>query len=189
VKLLALDTATVTGWAACDPGDPPVWGAQRMGPQGASLAICGSVYRRWLHAKIAELQPETVVFEAPYIPAPAVWLNQKPKAKPPPPMNADTIRKLCGFAWETEVTCATYGILCHEVTPMQSARHFTGRGSWGGREAKKAAVMAMCRRYGFDVQTDDEADALAVLMLAESVIYPTAALRRRQPLAGMINRL
>jgi len=160
-----------------------------MGAVNASLAACGRAFRTWLYARLAELQPAHVVFEAPYVPASAAWASRRPTANTGPPLNVNTIRKLFGFAWEIEVSCAVAGISCQEVTPIQAALHFTGLRSWGGREAKKAAVRAMCRRYGFDVENDDAADALAVLMLAESVIYPMDALRRRQPLAKCVNRL
>ena len=132
---------------------------------------------------------KVIVFEQPYIP-----MGRKPKfakvrgqaafdvaavGKGPPPMNAKTVMRLACFAGLIEMIAYECWVRVEQVTAQQATKFLTGSGRWpGGRAAKKAATMAECRRRGWPVKNDNEADAIAIALLAESVIYPQAARTR-----------
>lgn len=182
--ILALDTATVTGWAAGRVGSAPAWGSQDFSDKAGSGAVLGK-FRYWLNQRCHEFSPKLIVFEAPYVP-----INRQPKfvragegfaagRGGPPPMNPLTLRRLLGLTGIVEATAYELGIECREATAGEITKFFTGRMRHGGRDAKKAATITMCRAYGWDVaDNDDAADALALWCMAEAQLDPRAAMRR-----------
>ena len=163
--ILALAPATVVGWAHCEPGGEVTFGATRMGALGSELGASAADFEDWLTEKVQLIDPVWIVYESVYLP------NYP---------NPGMIRKLVTFAGIIEMVAYRFRRPCREFVTSQVAKHFTGQGRWpGGRAGKKAACRRTCERYGFTVTTDDEADAIAVLMLAESVLYPSAAAKRQ----------
>lgn len=162
--ILSLDIATTTGAAFALPGERPTWRHRRFGKPGDDDGAIGSQFQGWLLDLIEP--PEWVIFESPFIPRGSISVS-----------NA-TIRRLYGLAMVAQMVAHSWGAKCREVDTASVAKHFTGQARWGGRAAKKAATLRVCARYGWSPVTEDEADALAVLIYAEALIDPMAAARR-----------
>jgi hypothetical protein len=164
--ILALDPGTTTGWAAGKPGGTPEWGVRKF--QGKTTGEVLGMYRHWINQRCYDLKPRLIVFEAPYVPRP----------NSPLPMNVLTLRRLLGIAGTIEACAWELRIRCNEATPLEIARFFLGTTKLK-REQKKAATIEMCRRYGWDVDdNDDAADSLALWHLAEFTYAPEIASRR-----------
>lgn len=147
MNLLALDLATVTGWAGWN-GSPTSFGTVKFrGETGLAFAA----YHSWLVKKINEFTDgenrPVIVFEKP-------WVNAS--------TSQDTARKLMGFAVVTEMVAHELECRCLEVGTKTVMRHFTGAGG-GKRADKKARVIAACLARGLEVCDNNEADALALL--------------------------
>lgn len=93
------------------------------------------------------------------------------------PINVTTLRRLLGFAAVTEATAWELRIPCYETTPLEVAKFFLGSASLK-RDEKKKATIAMCHRYGWHVEDDNAADALAIWAQAECAVAPEATRRR-----------
>jgi hypothetical protein len=89
----------------------------------------------------------------------------------------ETIDAVC---WEKKIPC-------YEVGTSEVCLFFTGQGSWGGRDKKKAATVARARLYGWNVANDDEADACAIWCAAENRLAPALAQQRRARLGLELN--
>lgn len=147
MHILALDLATVTGWAGWD-GSASSAGTATF---GGSIGLAFAAYHSWLIKKIqafsdGEARP-VIVFETP-------WVGSH--------THQETARKLMGFAVVTEMVAHELSCRCLEVGTKTIIRHFTGAGG-GKRADKKARVVAACRARGIEVSDDNEADALALL--------------------------
>lgn len=167
--ILFLDAAGTTGVAFGAPGSEPKFATRSFIGRGASGEVVAR-FRAWLVATIDKLEPSVIAFESPYIPR----FGSKG-----PPQNAVTIRRLHALCGTIEAVCWERNIDCYEAGASEITRAFTGRGSWGSRDKKKAATVAQAKRYGWDVANHDEADALAGWCLAESILDPIAAAQRR----------
>lgn len=169
--LLALDLATRLGFAVGDvdshvcatgleaagraPLPKPASGAVRIGPTGAPIGDFLVAYDRWLRETIQTTRPTHLVFEAP-------WVGPK--------THQDTARKLMCLAGLTEMIGTQAGIgWIRECRVNDPRKHFTGRGS-GPRAQMKALVMECCRARGWEVEGDDEADALALFDYAAHLL-------------------
>ncbi|ACI92686.1 holliday junction resolvasome, endonuclease subunit [Afipia carboxidovorans OM5] len=156
--ILSLDVATNTGWCAGEPGNPnPDFGHFTIPPTGDDVGTYGLKYSAWLKGQLEGLKPALVIFEAPILPK---------KTTP------TTARKLMGLAMLTEMAARHRGITVREGRASTVKKHFTGNG-W----AKKADTMAIARRYGWAVRTDDEADACALWAYAVCCYAPEHATR------------
>ena len=188
--ILALDPAAVTGWCLGVAGEQPEYGHVRLAPPGSSIGRELAELRKFVETKLATEPVTAICFEAPYVPVPRKPRfgkagNAVVQGAGPPPMNALTVRRLSALAGVIEMVAWEYGILCREVTTQQASAYFTGHGRWGGRAQKKAAVVAMAKRFGWAVENDNDADALAIFCFAESVLAPTVR-RSAGPAASMM---
>ena len=169
--ILAIDQATVSGWAFCEPGEPPLWGHKRMGRAGATEGEVFFAFRLFLMARIDEFRPKYLVMEAPFVPRP----DRSPMAKA---LNPAVLRRAYGLAAQITSIAEEYGLCCYEKQSVEVAKFFTGKGRFPGdtsderTRAKKQAVMAACWARGWKC-THDEADALALLCCFEVQLYPT----------------
>src|SRR6266705_1794119 len=107
--IIALDVATVTGWAAGKPGQTPMWGERDFG-RGRENGEVISGFRHWCIALFSELKATTVCFESPYIPG---------RFGSGPPMNALTLRRLLAMVVQVEAVAFELHIRCHEATVME----------------------------------------------------------------------
>jgi len=174
--ILAIDQATVSGWAFAEPGDPPVWGHKRMGRMGATEGEVFFAFRLFLLGLVDAFKPKYLVFDAPFVPRP----DRSATAKP---LNPAVLRRAYGLAAQITAIAEEYAISCYEKQSVEVAKFFTGQGRFKGEtadartKAKKDATIAACWARGWKC-THDEADALALLMCFEAELHPGHALRR-----------
>lgn len=178
--LLALDQATVLGWACGTAGAQPMWGSIRF--EGDWPGEVHANFRAWLVRTITDHRPERVCFEKPFIPTPraprfAAAGTMIPSA-PGIMMNALTLRRLLYMAGCIEEVCASMGVPdCREVSPAEVEKFLLGKRGLK-RAQKKAATMSMIRAMGFDVQDDNAGDAVAIWLMMEARFYPALAQKR-----------
>lgn len=163
--ILALDLATMTGWAvgrapvhpltqleaAVARPPQPLSGAHRVAPPGTGVGPFLAAYRDWLGVMLDEHQPAGLIFESPIL----------PRVTSPA-----TVRKLTGLAGITQMIAHDRGIRwLREAQPSSVKRHICGDGGPG-----KAGVMRAIAERGWVVASDDEADALALLDYAAHLL-------------------
>ncbi len=180
--ICALDIATTTGVAVGEIGGRPKW-AVRTFPSGeAGTGQVVSMFRAWLGEMCTRYRPVMLVFESPYIPHAGGFM----------PINPTTLRRLIAMVETASSVAFERNIRCYEAPGSQATKYLTGKARWGvkgdksdvARARKKAAVIAACLRHGWDVEgSDDAADALALWALAEDIVAPAAADRRRREAA------
>jgi hypothetical protein len=184
--LLALDVATTTGWAYGAPGGRPDFGRFRSGrPRPRNSDGNGgevlAQFRTWLDRHCDDWQPAMMVFEAPYVPRVTPTrvrtrgghlVATTPSVSAP--IDIHVLRRLIAMCGLVEMVAHERAIPCREEASNVICRHFTGNGSWGGRANKKLATQKMCAVYGWPGVSEDEADALALWVYAEAVLYPRA---------------
>lgn len=170
-KTLALDLATVTGFALGDRSGVIVSGSRRFPSTGDDIGTFGRAFRDWLIVGLQRHKPELVVFEQPMLPTQT---------------NINTLRKLYGLAFELELIAGDRkllglpaGIPCMEVSNGDWIKHFLGAGNVPrDRDARKKAVVRMCGIRGWHVDEDnDQADALGILDYALASESPEHALQ------------
>jgi hypothetical protein len=185
VVILALDLGSISGFAAAVAGQEPLWGHEDFRKGDPSSGELFARLGRWVDALILMFGPGLVSFESPYVPPfgkrdvrlangeavnlPGLTGGAKVKGIP---FNNATTRRLYGLAAVAEEHCAAAGVPVCEVSTGKVCQFFTSRGSWGGRDKKKAATMRVCHAYGFAAATYDESDAIAVAMYLEALIWP-----------------
>jgi len=146
--VLALDLATVTGFAWGRPGEVPEFGSYRFAKPGSSRALIYRNFRLWLDLKVSACKPELVVFESAAVPS---IMSGK--------TNIDTTKVLFGLTEHLE-EWAQGRVELREASVSQVRSHFIGQ----NMKAKIAKPMTVdrCRERGWNVETDDEADACAL---------------------------
>ena|GEM_PF-2636862 len=161
-KILCLDLAGQTGFAIWSPAmDQPLYGAVRL-PK-ASLGQTFASFRDFLSGKIVGERIEHVAIESPYIDK--VSLN--------------AVEKLYGLKAHAEEICYRRGVPCRPVSSAEWRKHFIGQPRAPQTLAKaqrrkwlKDQVRLECQRRGWAVTSDDEADALGVLVYERARILP-----------------
>lgn len=161
--LLALDLATVVGWATCPldyrprtplevrhlgPAAGVFHGSWRVAPVGTPLAPFLDRFATGLDNMIALHAPSILVFEAPIMHAGHTSI--------------DTARRLMGMACVTELIAYRRQIATvRECNVATVKKHWTGSG-----RAEKADMIRAARERGFEPKDDNAADALALMDLA-----------------------
>lgn len=165
-SILALDLATVTGWAHGAPGGKPWCGHIRFSKQGSTRAQTYRAFRDWLDDKFikpGQHLPDLIVYELPAIPS---FMGGK--------TNIDTTRLLFGLAEHLEEWCHDR-VELREATVSQVRAHFIG----SNMKAKiaKPLTLERCRDIGWVVETTDEADAAALWSYQCALLNPQLAWR------------
>ena len=169
MKALALDPGGLCGFATGELGELPRWGTHRT-RRNASTGEALSSFAGWLRDLLVAEAADVCIFESPYVPHRGAEI----------PRNAATVRRLHAYSGIIEAVCWRLRVRVFESRPSEICRHFTGQGSWGGREKKKAATVRCCLAFGWDVEGQvDAADALALFAYAEQILDPVAAAQRR----------
>jgi hypothetical protein len=176
--VLALDLATTTGWAWGEVGGTARFGAIRLGPPGADRGTRGSAMLVWLSDFFKIERPDLVVVEAPLAPAVMRRIGA----------TNDTALMLLGLPMVVETVCHLRGVKPPKLVKVQDVREaFLGKRTFRdehnpltGKRVKsraiaKSATMEMCRRLGYGVSSDDEADAIALWHYGCSLLNPRQA--------------
>jgi hypothetical protein len=165
--VLALDLASVTGWAVGEPGGTPAHGSIRFASAGASHEAIFAAALKWISDKITFYAPGMIVWEAPM----ATSFRRG---------NTNTNTTTLLFGLPAIVGAVAY---LREVYDVRKAytkdvrQHFIGQNAKG--HIGKKLVIRQCRAMGWSVSDDNEADALATWHYMCSLIEPKLAMRRR----------
>jgi crossover junction endodeoxyribonuclease RuvC len=163
-RLLALDLSSHTGFACGSVQEGIVEsGTFHIPKTGENVGLFLAHYRKWLDSTITRYEPWTVFFEAPVLPG-------RGKA------GLLILRKLYSLAGLTELVTHDRSLDCREANTSDIVTHFCGKGSPRFGDARKKATIAKCRERGWSPRDDNEADALALLDYAFSLIKPAHAL-------------
>lgn len=164
--VLALDLATVAGWAwGCVPErvmspleaaqarpPAPAGGSFRVSRPGAAIGLFLSDGEEWLEDLFDRLKPERIIYEKPILDSFRTGY--------------ETALKLGGLAGITSMVACRHGItLLDPVQPLTLKKHWTGSG-----KADKPAMIAACRARGWEPVDDNHADAMALWDYAGAVI-------------------
>ena len=168
--ILALDPSRVLGWCRGEPGERLAYGHIELARKGATPGVIGWALEEFLADTFVTVGPDLVVYEKPF--------------RGPSALTDFIMFGMC-FCIDTEATRA--GIEYASVIGVEATRALTGRAKFPGenyterRKAKKSATIAACCARGW-APTEDEADAIAVFLLAEQKRFPKAALSRPRAL-------
>ncbi|MDR1235944.1 MAG: crossover junction endodeoxyribonuclease RuvC [Holosporaceae bacterium] len=143
MNILALDLGTLSGYAIEKDGKI-ISGVKKLRHDKRVSGIRALDFYRWLTQMIQEHSIEQVYFERVYAHSGAEAAH------------------LYGYFMHTlAAVCEEYGIKCVGFSVGTIKKFATGKGN-----ATKEEMIAAAKLRGFDPQTDDEADALAILFLA-----------------------
>jgi Holliday junction resolvasome RuvABC endonuclease subunit len=143
MSILALDLGTATGFALWKNGEI-ISGVKKLRHDRRASGIRALDFYHWLTQTIKEHCIKQVYFER-------VYRHSGTEAA-----------HLYGFFMHTlAAVCEDYGIKCVGISVGTIKKFMTGKGN-----ATKDEMIEVARLRGFDPQTHDEADALAILLLA-----------------------
>lgn len=153
--LWAFDVGQKFGWASGVPGDArPSSGVWRLKTSAEHPSVAGSNLLHTLNDLWATEKPYMIVKEAPLALQAFKNLGNA----------AHTVAVTLGLHAIVEAMCVRHGVPFENVHNMTIRKHFTGRGTWGGRDETKRAVVQRCRVLKYvpvDCEDDDRCDALA----------------------------
>lgn len=141
MKILCLDLAKQTGWAAVSDGGRIKSGHVKF--EEMEFKDLATAFWSWLNDLINEHEPVLVVYEAPVVKHP------------------HSTKILVGLAWTTILACGLKGIECIPITNTKIKKHFVGR-VYGKKEEPYPGIVEAKKR-GWSPRSTDEADALAIL--------------------------
>jgi hypothetical protein len=164
-RILALDLATVTGFAVGMPGSTPECGSIRFTKAGATHAQTYRTFRNWMDETWGKREeiPDLIAYESPAIPS---FMGGKTKI--------ETTRLLFGLSEHLEEWC--YGKTeLREATVSQVRCHFLG----SNMKAKiaKPLTLERCREFGWHCENTDESDAAALWDYTQCWLNPQMAYR------------
>lgn len=152
--ILALDMATSTGWALMDREGNVTSGVQRFDlGRGESVGMRFLRFRRWLNELLrapgSEIPPQRFAVD--------VIAYERAHHR------GGAATALCvGLSTVVLEEAARLSIETTTIATMTLKKHATGRGNAG----KPDMIAAASKRWGRQIETDDEADALCVLAWA-----------------------
>lgn len=161
MNVLALDLASVSGWAVGEPGGTPLHGSIKFGGTSSHEATFAKAFR-WMNTMLVEHAPTLVVWEAPL---PTSFKTS----------NVNTTTLLYGLP--AVIGAATYlrgGYDCRKADTAAVRHHFIGCNP--KRAKAKPMVVRQCFAMGWEVADDNEADALATWHYMCALLEPKLAL-------------
>ena len=164
--VLALDLASVTGWALGEPGSEPTHGTHRFAAKDASHEAVFYKCMLWTQETIIKHNPGLIVWESPL----ASNFGKKGET------NIDTTALLHGLPAIVGAIAYMYKIYDVRKAATSAIRqHFINCNP--KRAEAKPMVMEQCRAMGWEVEDDNEADALATWSYMCSLLEPKQAMR------------
>jgi hypothetical protein len=161
--VLALDLASVSGWAVGEPGGKPIHGSHRFASIGASHEAIFAGAVRWINLLLNEHEPDLVVWEAPL----AGFKGGK--------TTNDVTTVLFGLPAVIGAIVYIRGVYDIRKADTAAVRHhFIGCNP--KRAKAKPMVVRQCFAMGWEVEDDNEADALAVWSYMCALLNPRLAL-------------
>jgi len=146
---LALDLATVTGWAVHSTGmDRPFLGHLKLPPNPQVIGPACAKLWQFLLDQNKMHQLTHIVFEAQHV-------GQK--------IDMNVIYKLVGLGATVEFFAHAAGIKCYELPIATWRKHFIGKGSGINRAQAKQLCLAECEKLGWHTIDDDAAEACGIL--------------------------
>jgi hypothetical protein len=147
-RILALDLASVVGFAHGRPGTVPKFGTQRIAEHGKSRAETYRRFRLWLDLFVSLHKPDLIVFESPAV---AAFMTGK--------TTVDTLKLLYGLSEHLE-EWAFRKVELREASVSQVRSHFLGRNMKA--MFAKPLTIERCKELGWMVEDSDSADACAL---------------------------
>lgn len=164
MKVLALDLATVSGWAVGVPGDKdPLFGSIRFAKPGGSHEAIAAGAIGWAQDMIEKHEPTTIIYEAPI---PASFVAGR--------TNIDGTSILFGLPFLIGGIAHRKRIFDVRKASVRDVRVFF-IGENLKRVAAKRATIDKCLRLGWNAQNDNEADALAIWLYQCAIFRPELA--------------
>ena len=155
--ILALDLASVTGWACGEADEAPSHGYIRFATAGASHEAVFFAALQWTNGMIAQYKPKTIVWESPLSTSFRIGKT-----------NLNTTALLYGLPAVVGAAAYSRAIYnCRKADTRDVRLHFIGKNP--KRAIAKAATIARCQQLGWNVTDDNEADALAIWDYAASL--------------------
>jgi hypothetical protein len=166
VDVLALDLATITGWARGPVGGVPTSGAIRFGKGSASEAAVFFHTLKWVGEVLdPQPRPDVLMIEALLPPGAKVGAT-----------NRETRDRLAGLRGVVLAVAHGRGVYnVKEGTVGNIRQHFIGERMLKRAKAKPA-IVARCQELGWPCDDDNAGDALAAWSYACSLIDPRQAL-------------
>jgi hypothetical protein len=164
-EVLALDVATVTGWARGKPGAQPTSGSIRFASAGASKGAIYNGCLMWAIDFLTPPLPDLIVIEQPLS-----FMAKIGKT------NADAVELLHVLPGIIRAVAYQRGIYDWRSARVDVVRHHFIGSNPKGDEGKYQTVRK-CRALCWDPKDDDAADALATWDYQCSLIDPVAGLR------------
>lgn len=146
VDILALDIAMRTGFAYRENGVVK-FGVRDFREWNVDYGLLGVKFEDWLARIFTAIEPAHLAMEKPFF----------SKA------TANAGELLHGMAWEAGKMAYSRGVPYTKHAPPTIKKFITGHGF-----AKKPEVIAAIRNLGHDVQDDNAADAVALLLMVEA---------------------
>jgi len=144
--ILALDIATNTGWAVGGYGHPIIFGSRSFDAYTGRRAIMGTKFAMWLDTMVATYKPKGIAIEAPIL------------------QGGGAPGLLIPLTYEAEKAALRHMIGFRQYAPNTVKKFMTGNG-----KASKDDMIIRAQAMNFDVKNSDQADAIAVLKLHESM--------------------
>lgn len=170
--ILALDLATVTGWAMGEPGRQPESGVIRFGAKNnASHGQIAADAIAWLVEFLTEMKPTQIVFEQPL----------------PPNFTGghttlDTAVITMGLPFLMQGIAYKLGLFNVEAVRVSDIRTFFIGSNMKSEQAKQL-TFERCQLLGFNPKDDNASDALALWCYQCAKIKPELA-HKLTPLFG-----
>lgn len=182
-RVLALDIAKLSGWAvgSTESGVESFGTHELPKTESWNLGEYGMAARTSFRRMLVQVRPDLVVFEAPILRSGKIKHRGNGKAFVASVDTPAKLRKIYGLPWELEIECYR----TEPSTPVEEANigevraHFLLGKVPRTSEECKIAVKVMCRRRGWAVRDDNEADALAILDRQLAILDPAAWQGRR----------
>jgi hypothetical protein len=168
--ILALDIATITGFARGRVGETPIAGSVSFSKKGATNSTNNMVFGnalRWLSDLLrVEPRPDVVILEA-MLP-PGAMLNQTSRA----------VRdRLAGLHGVMRAVAHLRGIPQIAEASVGDVRAHFIFDRMAKRETAKRETIRQCEMMGWKAANDHEADALALWSYACAIIDPKQAMK------------